>query len=65
MNKPVAGALLVVGVLLLVFGVQASHSAASTVTKAFAGAPTDKAIWLIASGVVASVLGVIGLARSA
>jgi hypothetical protein len=64
MNKPLALALLVVGVILLVFGVQASHSAASSISKVFSGAPTDKAIWLIIGGALASVAGLIGLARS-
>ncbi len=54
MNKITSLALFVAGIVLLVFGLQSSDSAASSVSEAFTGAPTDKSIWLI-------VLGVIGL----
>ena len=63
MNKGMSVALLVVGVILLVFGVNAYHSASSNVSRFFTGAPTDKALWFLIGGVVASIIGFLGLAR--
>jgi hypothetical protein len=63
MNKGLALGLLIVGVILLIWGVDASGSFSSSVSKTFNGAPTDKAIWLIGSGVVVTLGGVAGLVR--
>jgi hypothetical protein len=63
MNKSIYVALLVAGVVLLVFGYNAYHSAASGVSRFFTGEPTDKALWLIVGGLVAGIVGVLGLVR--
>jgi len=63
MNKGISVALLVAGVILLVFGLSAYHSASSDVSRFFTGAPTDKALWLLIGGVIASIAGLLGLAR--
>jgi len=63
MTKPVSIALLAVGILLIVFGVSASNSFGSSVSRFFTGSPTDKAIWLLIGGVVASIVGLFGLVR--
>ena len=63
MNKAMPVALLVVGVILLVFGLNAYHSANSNVSRFFTGAPTDKALWLLIGGVVAGIFGFLGLVR--
>ena len=63
MNKSMSLALLVIGVILLVFGINAYHSASSDVSRFFTGAPTDKALWLLIGGVVVSVAGLSGLFR--
>ncbi|MDO8662473.1 MAG: DUF3185 family protein [Candidatus Omnitrophota bacterium] len=63
MNKGMSVGLLVAGVILLVFGLNAYHSASSDVQRFFTGAPTDKALWLIILGVVVSIVGVFGLAK--
>ena len=63
MNKPVAAALLVAGLLLLAFGMNASDSLGSTFTRFFTGAPTDRTIWFLLAGAVASVAGLAGLLR--
>lgn len=57
MRNPLGIILLVVGVLLLIFGISASDSIGSSFSKLFTGAPTDKAIWLLISGVVAIAIG--------
>ena len=61
MNKALSIALLVGGVILLVFGFQASNSFGSDVSRAFTGNPTDKTIWFLVGGAVLAVLGLIGL----
>lgn len=63
MNKPLSLALLVGGILLIVFGVNASNSFGSDVSRFFTGSPTDRAIWMLVGGVVATVAGLVGLAR--
>jgi hypothetical protein len=64
MNKPMAVGLLIAGIVVLLFGVNSYHSLASGVSRAVTGAPTEKAIWLIAGGALASIAGLLGLARS-
>ncbi len=63
MNKGMSVALLVVGVILLVFGLNAYRSASSDVSRFFTGAPTDKALWLLIGGVVVGIVGFFGLAK--
>lgn len=63
MNKPIAIALLAVGVLLIVYGINASNSFTSEISEAFTGSPTNKTLWLLAGGTLAAVLGVVGLTR--
>jgi hypothetical protein len=57
MNKAIALALLVGGIVLIVFGVNESHSFNSDVNRFFTGNPTDKAVWMIVGGAVAAVAG--------
>jgi uncharacterized membrane-anchored protein len=64
MYKIVSVALLVAGVILLIFGLNAYHSASSDVSRFFTGAPTDKALWLLIGGLTAGIVGVLGLARN-
>jgi hypothetical protein len=64
MTKAISVALIVGGVMLLYFGGQAFHSLSSDVSRVFTGSPTNKAIFLIAGGIVATLAGVIGIATS-
>jgi len=52
--------LLVGGILLILFGIQASESLGSDVSRFFSGAPTDKAIWMLIGGTLATVAGLSG-----
>ncbi|RDV00073.1 DUF3185 family protein [Trinickia dinghuensis] len=61
MIKAISLALIAGGVVLLYFGGQSFHSLANDVSRVFTGAPTNKTIWLIAGGVVATLAGLIGL----
>ena len=57
MNRIVSLALLVGGVVLLVFGITATDSFGSDVSRFFTGSPTDKAVWMLIGGAVATVVG--------
>ncbi len=63
MNKPVSIALLAVGIVLIVFGVNATNSFTSDVSRFFTGSPTDKAVWLLIGGIAAAVVGLVGTLR--
>ena len=63
MNRAVYIALLAVGILLIVFGINASNSIGSSVSRFFTGSPTDKAVWMLIGGVASSLIGLVGLAR--
>lgn len=57
MNNIVGLALLALGVILLVFGFNESHSFSSDVSRTFTGNPTDRSMWLIIGGAVSVVVG--------
>ena len=63
MNKAISLALLAGGVLLVIFGISASKSLGSDISRFFTGSPTDKAIWMLIGGVVLSIVGLAGLLR--
>jgi hypothetical protein len=63
MNKVVSLAILAGGILLMGYGVAASKSFSSDVSRFFTGSPTDRAIWMLVGGVVAIVIGLVGLLR--
>jgi hypothetical protein len=57
MNKAVGIALLAVGIALIVFGINASDSVSSDVSRFFTGHPTDKSMWLLIGGIAATIIG--------
>ena len=61
MNKPISFALLAGGIVLIIWGSQASDSVGSSFSRFFTGNPTDKAMWLMIGGIVAAVAGLIGI----
>ena len=63
MNKLISIAFLVVGVILIVYGINASNSIGSDFSRLFTGSPTDKSVWLLIAGVVVAALGAGGLFR--
>ena len=64
MNKAFGVAMLVAGVLLLIFGFNESESAASEISRIFNNSPTDRAMWLLVGGGVASAVGLYLLVKS-
>lgn len=63
MNRPVSLVLLVVGVILAIYGINASNSVGSDVSRAVTGTPTDKSMWLLIGGAVLAIVGLVGTLR--
>jgi zinc transporter ZupT len=63
MNRAVMLAVLAGGIVLVTYGVAASNSFSSDISRFFNGSPTDKTMWLLIGGIVAIVIGVAGLFR--
>ena len=57
MSRAIGLALLVAGVVLIVFGINASHSLTSHLSQTFSGAPTNKTVWLLIGGIAAAIVG--------
>ncbi len=56
-NKMIGLVLLVVGLILLYFGWQASQSVGDQVAEAFTGQFTDETLWFLIGGAAATVAG--------
>jgi hypothetical protein len=63
MNRLVSLALLMVGIVLIITGINATNAFASDISRFFTGAPTDKAIWMLIGGGVIALLGLAGTLR--
>ena len=57
MTRALALGLLAGGIALTIFGVNASHSFGSEVSRVFTGNPSDRSMWMIVGGVVMIVAG--------
>ena len=57
MQSVVGIAFLVVGVVLIIFGMNASALLGSRLSEFFTGAPSDRTIWLLVAGVAAVIIG--------
>jgi uncharacterized protein DUF3185 len=62
MQRIVGAVLLVVGAILLFYGLSAGDSFGSEVSKFFTGKPTDKTIWLVVGGAASIVAGLLFIA---
>jgi hypothetical protein len=56
-QRAIGVALLAIGVILLVYGLNASDSSGSEISEFFSGSPTDKTVWLLIGGVAAIIIG--------
>jgi len=62
-NRLVFLAIFVVGIVLVIYGIAASESFSSDVSRFFTGSPTDRTIWLMIGGIAGIVVGLAGLLR--
>jgi hypothetical protein len=65
MNNIIGLAILALGVVLLIFGFNESHSFSSDVSRTFTGNPTDRSIWFIVGGAAAVIVGLFMTVRGA
>lgn len=63
MIKGISIAVLAGGIILLILGINAYNSSSSDISRFFTGSATDKSVWLLVGGAVATVLGLVGLLR--
>jgi hypothetical protein len=63
MNKLISMVILAGGIVLVIYGVSASKSLGSDISRFFTGTPTDKAIWMLLGGIVVTIIGLSGLLR--
>lgn len=63
MNKLISLIILILGIALIIYGVSASNSLGSDFSRLFTGSPTDKSIWMLIGGVIATVVGLGGVMR--
>lgn len=59
MNKAIGLALLAGGIALIVYGIDASNSASSSIARTVSGTPTNKTLWLLIGGIAASICGAV------
>jgi Protein of unknown function (DUF3185) len=59
MNNIIGLAIFALGIVLLIFGFNESHSFGSDISRTFTGNPTDRSIWFIAGGAVTVVVGLV------
>ena len=59
MNNIIGLAVFALGIVLLIFGFNESHSFSSDISRTFTGNPTDRSIWFIAGGAVAVIVGLV------
>jgi hypothetical protein len=64
MNTFVSIALIIIGIILLSYGLISSDSLASRFSNFFAGHPTDKTVWLCLSGGIALLIGITAMFRA-
>ncbi len=60
MTRAISLGVLAGGIALTIYGVNASNSFGSDVSKVFTGNPTDRAMWLLGAGIAMIVAGAVG-----
>ena len=64
MYRYISFAVLILGVVLISYGVIASDSLSSDISRFFTGSPTDRTMWLLIVGLLATAFGLYGVFRS-
>ena len=65
MNNIAGLAIFALGIVLLIFGFNESHSFGSDVSRFFTGNPTNRSLWFLIGGAVAVVAGLVLAIRGA
>ena len=65
LNRGIGIALLVIGVVLVVYGLNASDSVSSNLSRTFTGTPTNKTLWLLLGGGASAIVGAVMTFRRA
>ena len=65
MNRIASLALVVGGIALMIFGISATNSFSSDVSRFFTGSPTDQAIWMLIGGIIVTLVGLTFTLRTA
>ena len=60
MNRFFSTAILISGIVLLIFGINAHDSLSSGAKEAITGTPTDKSLWFMILGIVGIIVGGLG-----
>ena len=63
MTKILSLGLLIAGIVLMIYGINASESISSDFSRLFTGSPTDRTVWFLIGGIAATILGAGGLLR--
>ena len=64
MNRIFSLGLLVAGIVLVIYGLAALDSIGSSFSRFFTGSPTDKTVWLLLGGIMATAIGAGGVLRN-
>lgn len=64
MNQIISLAFIIGGIVLIVFGINATNSFGSDMSRFFTGSPTDKSIWMLIGGIVLAGIGLASALRS-
>lgn len=59
MNKGIGPALMVVGIVLLIYEIDALDSASSGISRIFTGASANKTLWLLLGGCASTIAGAV------
>ncbi len=57
MNKAIGLGLLAAGIVLIMYGIGASNSVSSDLSRTFTGSPSNKALWLLIIGIGSAIAG--------
>ncbi len=63
MARSVSLAILVGGILMVIFGVSAARSISSDFSHLFTGFPTEKSMWMLVGGAVLCAIGLLRLGQ--
>jgi ABC-type uncharacterized transport system permease subunit len=61
MNWIISLAFVIGGIVLLVLGYHEMHSVQSSFSHLLTGSPSDKSVWMLVAGAIATAAGLIGL----